>query len=401
MTFEELKINPNNPRKVTKAKFIRLKNKIKSFPKMLRERPVVYDENGVVLGGNTKLLVLRDLVKEGFELKDEYFRSVNDYTEEEKKKFVVFDNVHEGDWDDDILANRWSDLPLNEWGINTGGWQHDVKEVDTPDLPKVPDSQPGTVYMLGRHRLMCGDATKFEDVESLMGANKADLIFTDPPYNVDYESAGGNGYRKGKYAGKKVFNDNLEDTKFIEFLTKSLINARTFSKDHANIYMWFAMKNYNQFREGLEASGFKYMQTIFWVKDRFVMALGNYYHRTYEPCMVGYIDWTKKKMAKGFAKLRDSWDLDFDEFQSRLDLWYIERDAMKEYKHPTQKPVRLAKRAIDKNTDSGDLVLDLFGGSGSTLMACEQMNRTCYTMELDPAYCDVIRERYKILTEGK
>ena len=187
MNLDNLKPNPNNPRIIKKDEFERLKNKVKSFPEMLEKRPIVYNGD-TVLGGNQRLMVLRDLAKEGFEIKESYFSDGSAWSEEQKRQFVITDNISDGDWDYDILANQWSDLPLEEWGIDTSGWDSgEVEEDEPPPLPEKAISKLGEVYQLGPHRLMCGDATKIEDVEKLMDGKKADMVFTDPPYGVDYE----------------------------------------------------------------------------------------------------------------------------------------------------------------------------------------------------------------------
>lgn len=178
----ELQLNPNNPRQITKKDFEALKKSIKEFPEMLEKRPIVYDENNIILGGNMRYRALKELEKEGFEVKDSYFINASGWTEKQKREFVIKDNVERGDWDTDILANEWSDLPLDEWGIDTGEWEPE-KEITEDEAPEVeegePDSKVGEVYQLGRHYLMCGDSTKIEDVERLMNGQKADMVFTD------------------------------------------------------------------------------------------------------------------------------------------------------------------------------------------------------------------------------
>jgi len=257
-----------------------------------------------------------------------------------------------------------------------------------------PISKPGELYQLGLHRLLCGDSTKREDVERLMSGQKADLIFTDPPYNVNYESSAGNSYGKGKYGENKIFNDNKSDDDFVLFLTDAMTNAFAFSHEHANLYCWFALTNYTQFRTACENAGFNYGQTIIWLKEHFVMAFGQDFHRMYEPAMLMYKDFKSRFLNKTYVKESDVWDLDRLSFEERLDIWYAHRDDTNEYVHPTQKPVALAERALKRNSERNHNVLDLFGGSGSTLFACEQMERNCYMMEMDPKYCDVIRKRY-------
>lgn len=291
----------------------------------------------------------------------------------------------EGDFVDSIF-----NLDTSEDGFNG---EEEYKKIENPQTIN------GDVYEFpGGHRLMCGSATKFSDVEKLMGGGKADLIYTDPPYNVDYKSSSGNGYSSGKFKSNKIFNDNLEDGNFIDFLRDAFLNAFAFSHEHTNVYCWFAMNNYSQFRCAIESAGFRYMQTIQWMKERFVLSMGWYYHRITEPCMIFYKDWNKKFLHYSYAKNHDMWQMDKQTFEESLDIWYQNRYKSKDYEHPTQKPVRLGERALKKNSEVGHIVLDLFGGSGSTLMCAHQLQRKAYLMELDPKYCDVIIKRFEKFT---
>lgn len=175
-------------------------------------------------------------------------------------------------------------------------------------------------------------------------------------------------------------------------------NAYAVSEQSANLYCWFAMSNYQLFRIAIEMAGFRYMQVLTWIKDRFILSRGWYFHRATEPCMIFYKDWNKKYTNYQYAKEDDLWDLDKLSFEERLDVLYMKRDQSKDYEHPTQKPVRLAERALKKSSEAGMIVLDLFGGSGSTLICCEQLKRKCFAMELDPKYCDVIVKRWESFT---
>src|SRR3989338_7245086 len=182
----KLTLNPINPRTIGKVEFERLKKSILNFPDMLEKRPVIYDENDIILGGNMRYRVLQELEKEGFEVKDEYFVSTKGWTDEQKREFVIKDNLSDGAWDMDVLANEWSDLPLADWGVPDTNWENEVVEDEAPEVSSEPAvSQLGEVYQLGRHRLMCGDDTKIEDVEKLMDGKKADMVFTDPPYGMN------------------------------------------------------------------------------------------------------------------------------------------------------------------------------------------------------------------------
>jgi site-specific DNA-methyltransferase (adenine-specific) len=250
---------------------------------------------------------------------------------------------------------------------------------------------------------MCGDSAKAEDVEKLMGGKKGRMIFTDPPYNVDYKSPGGLDYDSKKYGGSggKIFNDKKTDKECLEFYIDILKNLFDYTTDDVTIYWWFANKNNWINREAFELGGWHMSQIIIWLKNSMVFSRGQDYHRQYEPCMVG---WKKKKSHfknKKINNLKDVFHLDYDDFSELMDVWYERRDVTQNYLHPTQKPLRLPERALKKNSERGDIVIDLFGGSGSTLMACEQMERKCYSMELDPKYVDVIIKRWEEHTSKK
>lgn len=395
--FEKLKINEKNPRKISKEKFEKLKKSLKSFPEMLEKRPIVYDEDFVILGGNMRLKALKELVKEGMVLKDTYFLSAAGWTKAKKREFVIRDNVELGEWDDGILQSDWGDLPLDEWGVDAN-WKVDAIVEDV--APEVNEeevfSKLGEVYQMGRHRIMCGDSAKIEDVQKLMGDKKADLIFTDPPYGVDYKSPSGNSYNSGKYAHMgTIFNDDKDSKENLEFFRDVLANLYVVSKDMCVIYWWLAfnsnaMENLIAFKQ----TGWKMSQQITWVKDRFVFSRGQDYHRMSEPCFFGWKEGKTHFTNKKINNLADVFNLEYKDLKLIEDIWFENRDKTTEYLHPTQKPVKLAYRAINKSSEHGFIVLDLFAGSGSTVSACEQAGRVCYTMELDPHYVDVVRKRY-------
>lgn len=227
------------------------------------------------------------------------------------------------------------------------------------------------------------------------------MIFTDPPYNVNYGSSSGNGYSKGKYKSKKIFNDDKSDEDFEEFLYKVFCNLRDFSTDAASYYIWHADKTVIQFRNALKRAGWYFSQRITWAKDRFVLSMGQHFHRSFEPCMHGWKQGKKCYFNKKINNISDVWNLKKDEVLDELDLWYVHRDKQKEYIHPTQKPIRLAERALRKSSLRNGVVLESFNGSGSTMMACEQMGRKCYAIELDPKFVDVAVKRYEQFTGKK
>ncbi|MBS3945301.1 MAG: DNA modification methylase [Melioribacter sp.] len=275
--------------------------------------------------------------------------------------------------------------------------EDEVKKITEPETKK------GDVYLLGPHRLMCGDSTSKEDISTLMDGEKAKLIFTDPPYNVDYKSQAGYSYESEKFGsnGQKIFNDNKNDEDCIAFYSAVLKNLYDFTEDDVTLYWWFANSNYHLNRQALIDNNWHLSQTIIWLKNSFVFSRGQDYHRCYEPCIVGWKKGKKHfKITSALNNLVDIFSLEFHDFQHQFDIWYERRDATNKYIHPTQKPVRLAERALKKNSQVNDIVVDLFGGSGSTLIACEQMKRRAYLMELDPKFCDAIVKRYMKFTNS-
>ena len=243
-----------------------------------------------------------------------------------------------------------------------------------PDVPDEPKTKLGDIYILGKHRLMCGDSTSITDVEKLMDGQLADQLVTDPPYNVAYEGSN----------GLKIQNDNMSDTNFRQFLTDALISAVAFMKQGATFYIWHAdIEGYN-FRGACRDAALKVRQCLIWNKDSLVMGRQDY-HWKHEPCLYGWKD--------GAAHL---WAAD------RKQSTIIQcKKPKKNDIHPTMKPVELMEYQILNNTKGSDIVLDLFGGSGSTMIAAEKIGRCSRLMELDPKYCDVIVKRWEEFTGKK
>ena len=242
----------------------------------------------------------------------------------------------------------------------------EIIEDEVPEPPKEPITKLGDLWLLGRHRLLCGDSTDQTVVAKLMENQLADMIFTDPPYNVDYQGSAG-----------KIMNDNMTDDAFYCFLLDAFKNMAQKSKEGAPIYVCHADSEGLNFRAAFREAGWDLKQCIIWVKHHFVMGRQDYQWQ-HEPILYGW----KPGAAHKFYGDR-----------KQTTVWQIDR-PMASREHPTMKPVALCAKAIENSSKAGDIVLDLFGGSGSTLIACEQLNRTCYMMEIDPVYCDVIVQRY-------
>lgn len=302
----------------------------------------------------------------------------------------------------DVFSSlNFSELDVPELNISVEEDDFDVeKELELITTPK---SKPGDIYQLGIHRLMCGDSTKLEDVQLLMNGKKARLIFTDPPYNVDYKSPSSLSYDSTKFGGTggKIFNDNKTDAECLQFYTDVLKCLYEVTTDDVTIYWWFANKNQPINQDAFKQAKWHFSQIVIWVKNSFVFSRGQNYHRMYEPCMVGWKKGKKHFKNRDLSNLSDIWTLDIEDFTNMFDIWYERRDVTNQYVHPTQKPVRLAERALKRNSHVNDVVVDLFGGSGSTMISCEQLKRKSCLMELDPKFCDVIVKRYMKFKEAK
>lgn len=243
----------------------------------------------------------------------------------------------------------------------------------TPPPPEEPKAKRGDIYQLGNHRIMCGDSTSLADVEKLMDGNKADLFLTDPPYNVSYE---------GKTQDKlTIKNDTMEDESFRAFLTDAFYAANEHMKEGAAFYIWHADSEGFNFRGACRNVEWEVRQCLVWNKNQMVLGRQDYQWK-HEPCLYGW----KSGAAHIWASDRKQTTvIDFDKPQRNGE-------------HPTMKPIGLFDYQIKNNTYKGEIVLDLFGGSGTTLMACEQNGRICYMMELDPKYIDVIIDRWEKFT---
>lgn len=386
---------------------------MQSITKFGQVEPLVVNTNGNMIGGHSRIKAFADL---GIAEADVMVPSRKLTTAEERELNIRL-NKNTGEWDPVKLKEFFKMSELAEYGF--GGdelakWFDKSSETKEDDFDadedaarnKTPVAAIGDIWQLGNHRLACGDSTDGEVFAALFDGKKADMCFTDPPYNVDYDYTrkytDGMKQRKGrpsKFAGgTKVFNDDKTDAEFLEMLTKMFLNVYAFSKDSCGIYVCHATKSQEQFFAAFKTAGFHFSQTIIWMKERIILALGQDYHRVYEPIMYGWKKGKKRYSSKNMNTEKEIWNLDKMNFEEQLDIWYLHRDKSKDYVHPTQKPVRLPERAIKKSCPMKGIVVEPFGGSGSTLLACEQLERSCYTIELDPRYCDAIIRRWQRTT---
>ena len=266
----------------------------------------------------------------------------------------------------------------------------DAKDDEVPEPPKKPISKPGDLWLLGDHRLLCGDSTKAEDIEQVMNGRKADMVFTDPPYNVDYY--GGNRPQPEKARPKpsrqwqKIYSDNLNEDEYTKWLATVLGNVGKFLTAGAPVYIWNGHRQFGPMYLLLQSIGLKVSCVITWAKESFAIGYGDYNQQT-EFCLYGWLE--KKGAHKLYGPTNES------------TLWQVHREPTKEYKHPTQKPLELAERAMRNSSRRGQIVLDAFLGSGTSLIAAEKLSRKCFGIEIACDYCDVIVKRWEQYTDKK
>jgi len=369
--------HPNNPRLIKDDKFKKLVKSIKEFPEMLNLRPIVVDDNYVVLGGNMRL---RACIEAG--LKRVPIIKASALTAEQQKRFIITDNVGYGEWDWDMLANEWDQEELIDWGLDlpvmdiVDAGTADEDDYDAPDGGLETDIVLGDLFEIGPHRLLCGDSTSSDAVELLMDGKKADLVFTDPPYGVSYEG----GHNKKKRKG--IENDTLQGQDLTNLFYEALMNADIFSHDHSAFYIWFSTNKSVETFQSFSNLNLEVRSVICWYKVKSGLgAFMSQYIPNFEPCIYAF---KKGKSPQWFGP------------SDEKSVWELKKDSRNDY-HPTQKPVELPERAIKNSSKLGDIVLDLFGGSGSTMVAANQLKRKARLMEFDPKYCQVIIDRMKKL----
>ena len=366
MKVSDIKLNPDNPRIIKDDKFKKLVKSMQEFPEMAEVRPVVINEHNVILGGNMRF---KAMVEAGWN--DIPVTKVKGWTKEQEQEFIIKDNVSGGEWDWDQLANGWDVQDLDEWGLDVPGFAGDVEveEDEAPDVSQEPPvSKLGEVYQLGRHRIMCADSTVKENVELLMNGEKADVVFTDPPYGIDLDTD----YTKMQngFRATNKFSAVANDDKQFDYSQFSYL-------DTEEQFWWGA----NYYIDTLPEYG-KSGSWLVWDK-RGQESMDKMFGSGFELC------WSKKPHQQKIIRAV---------FAGAFGHNRAEDGATK--LHPTQKSIKLCSIMINEYSEADQLLLDLFLGSGSTLIACEQTNRTCYGMELDEKYVDVIRKRYVKFTNN-
>lgn len=409
--IKDIKISENNPRIATEKQIEIYKNLIEKYGFLI---PVIIDSNNYIVRDDGRFLAAKEL---GIE-KIKAVR-IENLTDEDLQviRLSEIQAADEGQWDYEKLYKELEKLGDKAFitGIdmefvkeNIPEFMETVENVEEIEVPAIEEetiSLQGDLYIFNnKHRLYVGDSTKLEDVRVLMNDNRADLLVTDPPYNVAYESED----------GKKIINDNMKKEDFAEFLLGFYKNAYEFLKEGASFYIFYADNEAIAFRGKLEEVGLKLSQCLIWVKNGFVLSRQDYHHR-HEPCLYGW----KPGAAHYFVEDRTQdtvmeESMIFNKMKKQELIDYIlkiekeleehstiirENKPLKNDIHPTMKPLKLIAKLIINSSRKDDIIMDLFGGSGSTLMAAEQINRTAYLMELDTKYADAIVRRYMSLNK--
>ena len=373
--INDLKKYHKNAKKHPKEQVNRIANSIKEFG--MCDPIGVWGKDNLIIEGHGRLMALKKL---GYT--EAPIIRLDHLSEEQRKAYTLAHNKSaESEWDFEILSDELKsivDIDMMDFGFDLSLDEEELKviEDEIPEIPVEPKAKYGDIYQLGNHRLMCGDATVLEDVRTLMNDNKADLLLTDPPYNVDYE-----GKTKDSL---KIKNDNMGDNQFKQFLTDSFSNANEVMKEGASFYIWHADSEGYNFRKACKDVSWKVRQCLIWNKNAMVMGRQDYQWK-HEPCLYG---WKDGASHNWYSDRKQTTVLEFNK-PSKSEL------------HPTMKPLDLFAYQMKNSTAKGDIVLDLFGGSGTTLMVSEQLDRNAYVMELDPRYVDAIINRWETMTGSK
>ena len=369
--LSEIKPNPNNPRLIKDEKFSKLVESLRSFPEMAEVRPIVVNTDMVILGGNMRYKAMKEAGWKQVPVE------VVDWPEDKQREFIIKDNVGFGEWDWNDLANNWDSEDLDKWGLDVPDMGEELEaEEDDYEIPDEvqTDIVLGDMFEIGEHRLLCGDATNSDDVANLMDGHKADLVVTDPPYNT-----GMKGSKDAKARLSQMFDDSFTPEAWEELKVGSFNNYNLFTKGECAFYVFIDWRRVAEFKEVLETIA-DVKNVIVW--DKGVHGLGSDYKSTYENIVVG---------KKGKPQINNRLGLDYQ------DIWRVQRKMGRDEDHATKKPIELLKKPILHASKEDDIVLDLFGGSGSTMITAHQLKRKAYLTEITPKYCQVIIDRMRKL----
>lgn len=452
--LQDFRENPANPQTITAEDFATLRRSVAKYPALLSKRQILWEGDHVINSGNKRFraLVYNAAEKQGLKIADllkdipedephrrtaallaamqpvevpaAWFADLDGLSDDERRKLIAIDNIQLGEVDPEKMLALYSKDEITEM-MGEAALDDLLVAVDVTDVAgntdpdavpeppaAVPKSHRGGVYQLGPHRVMCGDSTSADDVAKLMDGRKADLLVTDPPYNVDYKGSAG-----------KIKNDNMGDDQFREFLTKAFRVADGALSPGAVWYIWHADSEGYNFRSACRLVGWQVRQCLIWVKDSLVLGRQDYQWR-HEPCLYGWkdgaahhwrsdrkqttvIDLMPEKIVRDGDKVRFFFAGHLFECDAAALFEVVDGSVIPMPKptrsadHPTMKPVNLFAYQIRNSANEGDLVLDIFGGSGTTVIACEQSRRVARVMELDEKFVDVIRRRWAEFAHGE
>lgn len=391
VSIGDLKPYERNAKLHPKEQVEQIKNSIKEFG---FNDPVAVWKDSEIIEGHGRLLAAQELG-----LTEIPIIRLDSLTDQQRKAYMLAHNklTMNSDFDMKILAEEIEnilDFDMSSFGFDVVFDEDEVVEDDyTPEVPEEPKAKLGEIYQLGRHRLMCGDSTLPADVQLLLNGELMDMVLTDPPYNVNYQGTAGT-----------IINDNMKSSEFRQFLKKAFINIRTSLKNGSSFHIWYADSEGYNFRGACADAGLTVRQQLIWVKNSATIGRQDFQHQ-YESVLSGLsLDDAAQDAQEGFSPCLYGWK------DGAAHKWYKkrkERDVMffdkprASKEHPTMKPILLFDYEMQCNTKPGDSVLDLFGGSGTLIMAAEQNKRTAYVMEYDPKFVDVIIDRWEKFTGQK
>jgi DNA modification methylase len=381
--ISSIKPYENNPRKLSETAIEKVAMSLKEYG---FRQPIVVDKDRVIVAGHTRFRASKKLG-----LKQVPISIIDNLTDEQINAYRIADNrtAEESEWDNELLKMEIKELEAKDFKLDLLGFNDEqlndilfeekqglTDEDEVPETPEEPISKLGDIWKLGKHKLICGDSTKLDTYEKLCKETKVDLYLTDPPYNVSYE-----GKTKDKLT---IQNDKQTDDEFIQFLSQAFVSADSVLKMGGAFYIWHSDSEGLNFRLACIEAKWKLRQTLIWSKNSMVMGRQDY-HWQHEPCLYG---WKEGSSHSWYSDRKQTTIIKYDRpTKSKL--------------HPTMKPVGLMEYLVKNSSKQEDIILDSFLGSGSTLMACEKLDRICYGVELDPKYCDVIIKRWENFTGKK
>jgi len=384
--INSIKPYENNPRKLSEQAIEKVAMSLKEYG---FRQPIVVDKDRIIVVGHTRFRASKKL---GF--KEVPITIADNLTPEQINAYRIADNrtSEESEWDNELLKMELKELDLKDFNLELTGFNEDqlnsllfdekeglTDEDAVPELPEEPISKLGDIWKLGNHRVMCGDSTLINNFDKLC-TEQADMIFTDPPYGMSYGGGRAAGStQKGALvkAHGMIKNDDLRDDALISLVRDSLTTSLIKAKQGCSAYICFTWRTYNEFYKAITDAGYKIKNCVVW--DKKSIGLGQSHYRPQHE-FIFYCG--------------EQWYGD----KAQSDVWQMSRGATSKYVHPTQKPVELICKAVENSSKNEDVIIDCFGGSGSTVIACEKLNRKARVMELDPKYCDVIVKRWEQFT---